>query len=111
MIHFPGNGDGLIKQVKELAASLDLPWDETAARDFFDEKLVRYRSPLSDSSPDYQRLIESAHFPEKVPVISLKSLNLNSEPEWPLETHLGVRFVQQRNQLWELLAFYCRWDA
>ena len=105
VIHFPGNGDGLIKQVKDLAASLDLPWDETAARDFFDEKLVRYRSPLSDSSPDYQRLIESAHFPEKVPVISLKSLNLNSEPEWPLETHLGVRFVQQRNQLWEFTRF------
>ena len=105
VIHFPGDGDGLIKQVKDLASSLDLPWDETAARDFFDESLVRYRSPLSDSSPVYERLIESATFPEKVPAISLKSLNLTSEPEWPLETHLGVRFVQQRSQLWEFQRF------
>jgi hypothetical protein len=105
VIHFPGDGDGLIKQVRDLAASLELPWDETAARDFFNEDLVRYRSPMRDSGPVYQRLIESARFPEKVPVISLKSLNLNSEPEWPLETHLGVRFVQQRSQLWEFSRF------
>jgi len=105
VIHFPGDGDGLIKQVRDLAASLELPWDETAARDFFDDSLVRYRSPMRDSGPIYQELIERAPFPERVPVTSLKSLTLNSEPEWPLETHLAVRFVQQRNQLWEFSNF------
>ena len=105
VINFPGDGDGLIKQVRDLAAALELSWDETAARDFYDESLVRNRSPLRDSSPVYEQLIESAHFPEKVPSISLKSLNLTSEAEWPLETHLGVRFVQQRSQLWEFSRF------
>jgi hypothetical protein len=105
VILFPGEGDSLIRQVEELASSLDLPWDDSAARDFYDTSLVRNRSPMRDFSPAYQRLIETAQYPDKLPSISLKSLDLRSEPEWPLETHLGVRFVQQRSQLWEFARF------
>ena len=105
VIQFPGNGDSLINQVRDLAASLDLQWDEEAARAFFDETLIRNRSPLRDSSPTYDLLVESARYPNRVPTTNLGSLKLNSEPEWPLETHLGVRFVQQRNQLWEMAQF------
>jgi hypothetical protein len=105
VIQFPGTGNSLISQVRDLAASLDLPWDEGAAKTFFDERLVRNRSPLRDSTPTYDLLIKKARYPKKVPAINLRSLRLNSEPEWPLETHLGVRYAQQRNQLWEMAAF------
>lgn len=105
VIRFPGNGDSLITQVRDLAASLDLPWDEEAARLFFDESLVRNRSQLRDTSPAYDDLIHKARFPRKVPAINLRSLRLASEPEWPLETHLGVRHARQRNELWEMTHF------
>jgi hypothetical protein len=103
VIQFPGEGDSLIRQVRDLAASLDLPWNEEAARGFYDESLVRHRSPLRDSSPTYDLLLEKAHFPKKVEAVELPTLT--SEPEWPLETHLGPRYPQQRNELWEMANF------
>lgn len=105
VIEFPGEGDGLIPQVRKLAASLGLDWDEDAARAFFDETLVRNRSLLRDSSPAYDELLHKARFPDEVPAISIQSLALKSEPEWPLETHLSVRHAQQRRQLWEMAEF------
>jgi hypothetical protein len=105
VIQFPGEGESLISQVRDLAASLDLPWDEVAARSFFDESLVRHRSRLRDSSPTYDALIEGARHPEKVPAVSLRSLELRSEPEVALERHLGVLYAQQRNQIWEMAHF------
>ena len=105
IIRFPGDGDSLIGQVRDLANSLELQWDEDAARGFFAEGLVRHRSPLLDSSPTYDILLKRARHTETVPTTSLKSLQLSSEPEWPLETHLGVRFAQQRNQLWAMAHF------
>jgi hypothetical protein len=105
VIRFPGSGDSFIGQVRDLAASLELPWDEEAAEAFFDEGLVRNRSPLLDSSPTYDALVKKARFPKKVPAINLRSLKFTSEPEWPLETHLGVRYAQHRNQLWEMAQF------
>ena len=105
IVQFPGEGDSLIRQVQDLAASLDLLWDEEVARELFDEKLVRNQSPLRDLSPTYERLVAKARFPEKVPPINLRSLKLTSEPEWPLETHIGVRYSQHRNQLWEMAHF------
>jgi hypothetical protein len=50
-------------------------------------------------------LVEKARYPKKVPAINLRSLKLISEPRWPLETHLGVRYAQQRNELWEIAHF------
>jgi hypothetical protein len=105
VVHFPGDGDSLIGQIRDLAASLDLPWDESAARSLFDETLIRNRSPLRDSSPTYDALVKTARYPKKVPAINLGWLDLSSEPEWPLESHLGVRYTQQRNQLWEMAHF------
>ena len=105
VIRFPGEGGSLIQQVSDLAAALELPWDEQAAHAFFDETLVRNRSPLRDSSPAYDELLKRARYPKKVPPINLRSLRLGSEPEWPLETHLGVRYAQHRNQLWEMAHF------
>lgn len=105
VIHFPGDRDSLITQVRDLAASLDLPWDEEAALAFFDETLVRNRSPLRDFSPTYDLLVQKARYPKKVPAVSLQSLELSSEPEWPLETHVGIRHRQHRNQLWEMAHF------
>ncbi len=105
IIRFPGDGDSLIRQVRDLAESLGLSWDEGAAQEFFAENLVRHRSPLLDSSPTYDMLLKRARHPETVPTTSLKSLHLSSEPEWPLETHVGVRFAQQRNQLWGMAHF------
>ncbi|HEX2154036.1 MAG TPA: hypothetical protein VHL52_08655 [Acidimicrobiia bacterium] len=105
VVQFPGEGDSLIRQVRDLAAALELPWDEEAAREFFDPTLVRNRSPLHDSSPTYDLLIDKARNPKRVPSINLRSLRLSSEPEWPLETHLGVRYAQHRNQLWEMAHF------
>ena len=105
VIRFPGDGDSLITQVRDLAAALDLSWDEEAARGFFDESLVRNRSPLRDSTPTYDALVKKARYPKKVPPINLRSLKLASEPEWPLETHLGPRFGQHRNQLWDMAQF------
>jgi hypothetical protein len=105
VIRFPGNGDSLLRQVRDLAAALDLPWDEEAAHGFFDDTLVRNRSTLRDTSPVYDLLLEKARFPKKVPAINLRSLRLASEPERPLETHLGVRYARQRNQMWDMAAF------
>lgn len=105
VIQFPGDDGDLIDQVRNLAASLDLPWDEEAARSFFDETLVRNRSRLRDTSPTHDQLIAAARFPDKVPATDLGSLDLGSEPEWPLETHLGVRHGQHRNQLWKMARF------
>lgn len=105
VIQFPGEEDSLLRQVRDLAATLDLPWDEKAARAFFDPSLVRNRSPLSDPSPSYKALIEKARYPKKVPTIRLSAHVLTSEPEWPLETHLAVRHAQQRNELWEIADF------
>lgn len=105
VVHFPGDGDSLVGQVRDLAASLGLPWDQEAARAFFDESLVRNRSPLRDSSPTYDSLVQQARYPETVPEVSLRSLQLSSQPEWPLETHLGTRFGQHRNQLWDIAQF------
>jgi hypothetical protein len=105
VIQFPGDGDSVINQVRDLAVSLDLPWNEEEAQAFFDEKLVRNRSPLRDFSPTYESLLEKARFPTKVPVVNLRTLRLTSEPEWPLETHIGVRYAQQRNQLWDMAHF------
>lgn len=105
VIQFPGEGESLIRQVKALAASLDLPWDEEAARTLFDPELVRNRSPLRDSTPAHDLLLKRARYPKKVPAINLHSLKLSSEPEWPLETHLGLRYGQQRGQLWEMVHF------
>jgi hypothetical protein len=105
VVYFPGDADTLIAQVRELAASLDLSWDEEAARAFFDDKLVRHRSPLLDSSPAYDLLVQRARHPERVPATDLGSLKLTSEPEWPLETHLGTRYGRHRNHLWELARF------
>lgn len=103
VIQFPGEDDSLIRQVRDLAAALDLQWDEEAARNFFDDSLVRHRSPLRDSSPTYDLLLEKARFPKKM--TSTKLPSLVSEPEWPLETHLGPRYAQQRNELWEMANF------
>jgi hypothetical protein len=105
VIEFPGEGDSLINQVRALAASLELPWNEQAARELFDPGLIRNRSPLRDSTPSYDRLMERARYPKKVPAINLRSLKLTSQPEWPLETHLGIRYAQQRSQLWEMVHF------
>ena len=105
MIQFPGEGDSLIDQVRTLAASLGLPWNEEAARELFDQSLVRNRSPLRDSSPAYDLLLKRAKRPRKVPAINLHSLKLSSEPKWPLPTHLGPRHGRQRNQLWEMAHF------
>lgn len=103
VVQFPGEGDSLIRQVRDLATSLGLPWNEKAAREFFDETLVRHRSPLRDSSPTFDMLLQKARYPEKIPAIDLPSLS--SDPEWPLETHLGPRYSQQRNELWEMANF------
>jgi len=105
VIRFPGNGDSLIHQVRDLAASLDLPWDEEAARSFFDEKLVRHRSRLRDTSPTYDSLIQRARRSKKVPAISLRALKLRSEPEIPLEKHVGALYAHQRNQIWDMAHF------
>ena len=105
VIRFPGSADSLLRQVRNLAASLDLPWDEEAARGLFDDSLVRNRSTLRDTSPAYDLLLEKARFPRKVPAINLRSLRLASEPEIPLETHLGVLYARQRNQMWDMANF------
>jgi hypothetical protein len=105
IVHFPGDGDSLIRQVRDLAAALDLPWDEDAARDFFDETLVRNRSPLRDSSPIFDSLVERSRHPSKVPAVDLSTLTLASEPRLPLETHLSVRHGQQREELWQMAQF------
>ncbi len=105
VIQFPGRGDSMIRQVRNLAASLDLPWDEDAARSFFDETLVRNRTKFRDTNPTFDSLIENARHPKKVPAISLRSLKLRSEPEVALERHLGVLNAQQRNQIWEMAHF------
>ena len=105
VIRFPGDADDLIPQVRDLAASLELPWDEDAATDFYDQSLVRHRSSLQSSNPSYEQLLGNARHLDTTPVTSLKSLQLQSSPEWPLETHLAVRFAQQRNQLWDIAHF------
>lgn len=105
VVRFPGDGNSLIEQVRELAASLDLPWDEDAARQLFDDSLVRNRTWLSDPSPTYDMLLETAQYPQRIRAVSLHSLELSSEPEWPLETHLAIRYAQHRNQLWEMAQF------
>jgi hypothetical protein len=105
VIQFPGKGDSLIRQVRDLAASLDLPFDEEAARSFFDERLVRNRTRLRDTSPTYDALLKKARHPKTVPAISLRSLKLRSEPDIPLERHLGVLYAQQRNQMWDMAHF------
>lgn len=105
VVHFPGDGDSLIGQVRDLAEFLDLPWDESAARELFDESLVQNRAPLRDTSPAYESLSTRARYPQKVPAINLRSLKLRSEPQWPLPTHVGVRYGLHRNQLWEMAHF------
>ena len=105
VIQFPGEGQSLISQVRDLAASLDLPWDEAAATAFYDESLVRHRSRLRDSSPTYDRLLEKARYPSKVAAVSLRSLDLRSEPERELERHLGVLYAKQRHQMWDVVEF------
>lgn len=105
VIRFPGEGDSLIRQLRELAAALDLPWDEEAALELFDEKLVRNRSPLLNSSPGFDSLLERARYPDKVPATDLAELRLGSDPDRPLVTHLGVRHAQQRNELWAMSQF------
>lgn len=105
VLQFPGKGDSLLGQVRDVAAALDLPWDAEAARDLFDHSLVRNQSTLRDTSPTYDLLLEKARFPRKVPAINLRSLRLASEPDTPLETHLGVLYARQRNQMWDMANF------
>ena len=105
VIRFPGTGDSFLTQVRDVAAALDLPWDEGAAQEFFDETLVRNRSKLLDTSPTYDLLLEKARLPRNVPAINLRSLRLSSEPEIPLETHLGVLYARHRNQMWDVAQF------
>jgi hypothetical protein len=105
IVHFPGDGDSLISEVRDLAASLDLPWDDDVARAFFKQSLVRNRSPLRDTSPTYDSVVQKARYPKTVPAVDLGSLELRSEPPWPLETHLGIRYGQHRNQLWDMANF------
>jgi hypothetical protein len=105
VLQFPGKGDSLLGQVRDVAAALDLPWDEEAARDLFDHSLVRNQSTLRDTSPTYDLLLEKARFPRRVPAINLRSLRLASEPDTPLETHLGVHYARQRNQMWDMAHF------
>lgn len=105
VIQFPGDEEPLTAQVRTLAKSLELPWDEAAAQEFFREDLVRNRSTLRSSSPTFDRLLEKAARPTRVPTTDLGSLELDSEPQWALETHLGLRHAVQRNQLWALATF------
>ena len=60
VLQFPGKGDSLLGQVRDVAAALDLSWDEEAARDLFDHSLVRNQSTLRDTSPTYDLLLEKA---------------------------------------------------
>ena len=55
VMRFPGKGDSLIRQVRDLAASLNLSWDEQAAGLFFDQALIRHRSELRDTQPRLRR--------------------------------------------------------
>ena len=105
VIRFPGEGESLIRQVRDLATALDLPWDEAAAASFYDESLVRHRSMFRDTSPAYDGLIQKSRHQEKVAATSMRSLKLSSDPEVPLERHLGVLYAQQRNQIWEMAHF------
>jgi hypothetical protein len=107
VVCFSNDGVDVLRQVRELAASLELDWDEGAAESFFDSTLVRNQSPLRDSTPTYDALLAKAIDPasKRVPSVSLSSLRLKSEPAWPLETHLGVRHGQQRHELWKLAHF------
>lgn len=105
IIQFPGLGHQLVKQVSGLAASLNLPWDASVAEDIFAQELVHFPTPLQDASPAYERLIGAAEFPSRIGATDLDSLDLTSAHPWPLETHLGVRHIQQRNQLWEIAEF------
>ena len=40
-----------------------------------------------------------------MPAINLRSLRLASKPDTPLETHLGVHYARQRNQMWDMANF------
>ena len=107
LVHFSDDADDVLQQVRALAGSLDLKWNDEAAKSFFDSKLVRNRNPLRSSSPVHDKLLRHALTPgaSKVPSINLRTLRLTSGPDRPLETHLAVRHAVQRNELWEMANF------
>lgn len=105
VIQFPGDDESVTAQVRALADSLDLPWDDDAAQEFFRDELVRNRTALTDTSPTYDRLLEVSSWPTPVPTTDLRGLVLDAEPAWHLETHLSVHHAVQRNQLWSLASF------
>lgn len=105
VITFPGHDESVIDQVRFLADSLNLPWDEGAAHRFFHNGLVRHRSELKDSSPTYDLLLSEAQRLDHVPPTMIGDLKLGSEPQWALETHLGPRHGAQQNELWSLAKF------
>lgn len=104
VIRFSDDGDHVLAQVRDVAGALDLPWDGDVARSFFDPDLVRNRTHPT-TTPAYDLVLERASTLDAVPATDLTELELCSEPEWPLETHLGVRYSLQRNELWEQVRF------
>jgi hypothetical protein len=105
VIRYPGDDQAVVDQVRELAAALDLPWNDQAAHEFFSDDLVRNRAHLVDNSPAFDSLLAAAKLPTSVPEVSLSSLRLSSAPGQPLPTHLAVRHALQRNELWRIAEF------
>jgi hypothetical protein len=105
VVDFPGDGDDVVTQVRGLAAALDLPWDDAAAEELYAGDLVRHRSALRDPSPAYAQLMERAQRPDRVPEVELGTLEITSEPSWPLSTCYGPRHAQQLAELWRAADF------
>lgn len=107
VIQFSRDGKDVLRQVRLLAASLDLDWDQEAAEGFFDPELVRHRSPLAETSPEFDLLMSRSFDFEgrSVPSTALSSLKLLSSPARRVEEHLAIRYGRQRHELWKIADF------
>lgn len=102
VITFPGDVQGVVEQVRDLASMLDLPWDQNAADELHCEGLVKHRGALRDTSPSYDLILERSPAGVAPAEVDLGSLRLGSEAPWPLATHVGPRHAQHRNELWTM---------
>lgn len=106
VIQFSADAVDVIAQVRDLAAAWQLEWDEESAQRTFETDVTR-SAAQPGSTPDYEELLSHRIDPERshFPVIDLTSIEMSSGFSDPLPVCLGNRYIQQRNELWDIAGF------